>query len=320
MGRCVDTSKLSVQFFYGDTRMRTIPNFANASSPDIVITTYSTLASDFSNIEHSPLYQIHWHRVVLDEAHLIKEKSTISAKACYKLEASFRWAVTGTPIVNKLDDIFSLIHFLRIEPWSQYSFWNAFVTLPFENHDASAIDVVQTIMEPLVLRRTKDMKDDAGNPIVDLPPKTVNTEYLDFDIAEREIYDGLQKLSKRKLSRLKQIGKASYVHVFQLLTQMRQICDHPLLLKSNTESSSSDEIVEIETVMANYKDKYAIHLGDALENAKDRECPICFEISGDNVLLPCLHILCNPCLDLLLERLEQVSIEIGREQEKCLEW
>jgi hypothetical protein len=69
----------------------------------------------------------------------------------------------GTPIVNKLEDLYSLVHFLGVEPWSIYSYWRTFISVPFESKDyLRALDVVQTILEPLVLRRTKDMKDNEG--------------------------------------------------------------------------------------------------------------------------------------------------------------
>ena len=95
---------------------------------------------------------------------------------------------TGTPIVNKLEDLFSLVHFLGVEPWSIYSYWRTFITVPFESKDyIRALDVVQTILEPLVLRRTKDMKDSEGNPIVSLPEKVITKEYLEMSAAEREV-------------------------------------------------------------------------------------------------------------------------------------
>ena len=94
----------------------------------------------------------------------------------------------GTPIVNKLEDLFSLVHFLGVEPWSLYSYWRTFITVPFESKDyLRALDVVQTIPEPLVLRRTKDMKDSEGNPIVSLPEKVITKEYLEMSAAEREV-------------------------------------------------------------------------------------------------------------------------------------
>ena len=91
--------------------------------------------------------------------------------------------------MNKLEDLFSLVHFLGVEPWSLYSYWRTFITVPFESKDyLRALDVVQTILEPLVLRRTKDMKDSEGEPIVSLPEKVIKKEYLEMSNAEREVH------------------------------------------------------------------------------------------------------------------------------------
>ena len=61
--------------------------------------------------------------------------------------------MTGTPIVNKLEDLFSLVRFLGVEPWNNFSFWKTFVTVPFEAGEfVRALDVVQTVLEPLVMR------------------------------------------------------------------------------------------------------------------------------------------------------------------------
>ena len=81
--------------------------------------------------------------------------------------------------------MFSLVHFLRVEPWCQYSYWHSFITVPFGKRNAAALDVVQTIMEPLIIRRTKDMKDENGDPIVDLPPKTITVKKLDLSPDEK---------------------------------------------------------------------------------------------------------------------------------------
>lgn len=106
---------------------------------------------------------------MLDEAHSIKKRDTQNAKAASALNASRRWCLTGTPIVksvdtialtrhqnqadisslSRLEDLYSLLHFLRLEPWGNYSFFRTFVTVPFEKKDPKAIEVIQVVLESI---------------------------------------------------------------------------------------------------------------------------------------------------------------------------
>ncbi|KAI3323069.1 hypothetical protein HD806DRAFT_535561 [Xylariaceae sp. AK1471] len=80
---------------------------------DVVLSTYGTLAADFSR-GGGVLSCFHWYRVVLDEAHVIRNCSTTQFKAVSGLSASIRWLMTGTPVQNTLDDLSSLVKFLRV--------------------------------------------------------------------------------------------------------------------------------------------------------------------------------------------------------------
>lgn len=97
--RCFSTLNKPARVFYGSER----GDFEKTDSL-IVITTYGTLSSEFDHYQkNSALYSKNWHRIVLDEGHLIKEKTTKTAKAAYALKGTNRWVVTGTPIINKLE-------------------------------------------------------------------------------------------------------------------------------------------------------------------------------------------------------------------------
>jgi SNF2 family DNA or RNA helicase len=85
---------------------------------DIVLTSYSTLASDFQNLRKiggiSEVFRLTWHRIVLDEAHEIRNFETAKALACNALTGDNKWCITGTPIQNKLEDLYSLLKFLQV--------------------------------------------------------------------------------------------------------------------------------------------------------------------------------------------------------------
>jgi len=145
--------------YYNDMR----PN--NLYDYDIVITTYGVISSEFAS-QKKELFNYEWFRVVLDEAHYIKGRTIQIAKAVYHLNAKNRWCMTGTPIQNKLDDLFSLLHFLRIEPWSDYLWWNSYINKPYEKKDPLVFQIIQTIIAPILLRRTKKGKTKDGKSIV----------------------------------------------------------------------------------------------------------------------------------------------------------
>jgi SNF2 family DNA or RNA helicase len=137
-------------------------------------------------------------------------------------------------------------------------------------------DVIQTILEPLILRRTKDMKDENGRPIVDLPEKILKTIYLDFGEKEKSLYDELSNYSRQKLKNLKLEGKADYIHVFALLLKMRQACDHPLLLK-NKGTGSAVESTGLDDILSKFKEtspEFANTVKDDIKNSGDKECPV----------------------------------------------
>ncbi|KAJ3278361.1 DNA helicase rad5 [Borealophlyctis nickersoniae] len=317
INRCFDPGEVSVEMYYGNERTKRNRNlFVRPDAGLIVLTTYGTLASEFgdgSEVEESPLYNVAWFRVVLDEAHYIKERSTKVSKACCALIADKRWAVTGTPIVNSLEDLYSLVHFLKVEPWSHWSFWHAFISVPFAKKDPRALEIVQTVLEPVILRRTKDLKDADGNPIVELPPKRIEIKYLEFSQEERDIYDSLTNYSKRRLSDLKSIGKADYAHVFRLILRLRQACDHPLLLKSASSSDDEPEptFIGLQELVSNYCGsggggeagvEFTQSLIQELEGDEEKECPVCLDACADPVVLPCLHVVCCACMEDFLRK------------------
>ncbi|KAF8745233.1 HIRAN domain, partial [Rhizoctonia solani] len=223
---------------------------------DVVITSYGTLSSEYANVEKgksSQIYDIQWMRVVLDEAHYCKSRHTKNAKACYKLDSVYRWALTGTPIVNRLEDLYSLLCFLKYEPWSSFAYFKSFVTTPFLNRDPRAIEIIQVILENVLLRREKNMKDVDGNHIVELPPKVMSIEELTFSPAERRTYEEIYIDAKKDFGDMDQSGTITkgFAHMFAQIMRLRQAVLHSDLIKAPKEDPDEVDLLESDDSIEN---------------------------------------------------------------------
>jgi DNA repair protein RAD5 len=305
----------------------------HATAPNVIVTSYGVVLSEFRQFaqssvmaNHNGLFSVDFFRIILDEAHLIKNRRSKSARACYELKAQHRWVLTGTPIVNRLEDLFSLVRFLKVEPWSNFSFWKTFITVPFESKEfVRALNVVQSVLEPLVLRRTKSMKTPEGEPLVPLPKKTVTIEEVELSEQEREIYDCIYTRAKRTYNDNVEAGTllSSYSTIFAQLLRLRQTCCHPILTRKK-EIVADEEIAAAALDAANeMKDdmdlqelinqftaanedaetedrsvKFTAHALRQIQTDSSGECPICCEEPMiDPAVTACWHSACKKCLD-----------------------
>tara|TARA_B110000305_G_C19150827_1_gene497978 strand:+ start:158 stop:673 length:516 start_codon:yes stop_codon:yes gene_type:complete len=142
---------LGAQYYGSDRKDNT-----NFSSFDIIVSSYGTIASDYKNPGASKLLTTKFERLVMDEAHQLANPSTAQSKACREVRARSRWALTGTPCANALDDIFGLARVIKYEPWNSKAVWKDFV------HNKSGQDVnmgksmkrVGRILKEVMIRRT----------------------------------------------------------------------------------------------------------------------------------------------------------------------
>ena len=231
-------TNLSYLVYYGPQCTRTMrPEDFN--KVDIVITTYGTIQGE-NNRERPALLGNHWLRVVLDEAHCIKNQNTLASKVCCRLTTEHRWCVSGTIVQNSVDDVFGIMKFLKHEPWCLPAFWKSAVSKPLsaasdDPDDASRqkkldviLDRVRRLLSPLMLRRTKDSMSIDGKPILTLPPVETKVIKVDFSETEREFYNAVLAKSLQVFEGYVESGAMakSYFQIFSLLQRLRQVCDH----------------------------------------------------------------------------------------------
>ena len=96
--------------------------------------------------------------LIVDEAHAIKNPKAKMSLACSALEAQFRWCLTGTPYQNTVDDVYSLVRFLRIPPFKDRSYWKERISSPAASGRMSlALSRLRTLLRAIMIRRTKDI-------------------------------------------------------------------------------------------------------------------------------------------------------------------
>ncbi|CAI5500457.1 unnamed protein product [Closterium sp. Naga37s-1] len=178
-----------------------------------------------SPVRQGPLHSVQWCRAVLDEAHFIKNRASGAAAATFALQADARWCLTGTPIQNQLEDVYSLLRFLRVQPWDNWGWWQRLVQQPYERGDMRSIKLLQGLLKPLMLRRTKDSKDRNGQPILLLPPISFRVISCEFSAEERDFYDALHNKSKVKFDSFVAQGRVlhNYASILEMLLRLRQV-------------------------------------------------------------------------------------------------
>ncbi|KIK62461.1 hypothetical protein GYMLUDRAFT_242635 [Collybiopsis luxurians FD-317 M1] len=233
---------------------------------DLVITTYGILSSNYgaSNYEdtevknHRPagVYQVNWFRVVLDEAHEIRNPGTKKAKASFKIaeRTPFKWCLTGTPLHNKLLDLYPLFRFLGIANFSSLTWFQSNIERPHKRYDGLEArkllqaSIIDGALAEIMLRRLKtDIVN--GRPILELPRLIIKTRDIDLSARERNFYKLLESRMQHALENLlKEIGAGNiqfYSAAWVLLLRLRQACLHPNLLVSQILSDAAED-AEIE--------------------------------------------------------------------------
>jgi SNF2 family DNA or RNA helicase len=246
--RVEDTHTLRVCVHHGPQRAK---SYKGLKKYDVVITTYHTLVSEHGSSEGKVkvgCFGLSWYRVILDEAHSIKNRNAKATKAACALNAEYRWCLTGTPMQNNLDELQSLIHFLRIKPYDDLDQWREGITRPMSNgRGGLAIRRLQVYLKAFMKRRTKDILkqdgalkygDNAGKDLskpnaFKIVKRTVEKIEADFTPEERAFYQRLEMRTDKSLEQMMAGNKVSYASALVLLLRLRQACNHPQLVKGD---------------------------------------------------------------------------------------
>ncbi|KAL8100619.1 helicase-like transcription factor CHR28 isoform X2 [Apium graveolens] len=255
----------------------------------------STRGIDISDIDldSGALARVRWSRVILDEAQTIKNHRTQVARACCSLKAKVRWCLSGTPIQNSIDELFSYFRFLRYEPYSAYKSFCSMLKNPISRNSVQGYKKLYAVLRTVMLRRTKGTFID-GEPIITLPSKTINLNKVEFSVEERAYYKKLEADSRSQFKAYAAAGTLgqNYANILLMLLRLRQACDHPLLVKGFT----SDSVERYSSQMATSLPRnMLINLLKHLQTTS-AICGWCKDPPEDAIVTMCGHVFCYQCV------------------------
>jgi superfamily II DNA or RNA helicase len=185
---------------------------------DVVLTSYPLLRND-SDV----LAGVMWDTVILDESQTIKNPDSQVARAAYRLKAQWKLTLSGTPIENRLDELWSQLHFTNPGLLGGRSDFQERWGEPISHGDRAAAGRLRERIRPFVLRR---MKSEVAR---DLPPRTDAIMYVELDETERATYDAIRAATQREVVALLQAG-GGVMAALEALLRLRQAACHPALL------------------------------------------------------------------------------------------
>lgn len=303
--RHYDDSILTVTVVYHGAKKGPL-NTTTVKDFDVVITTYDTVRTEhFKNKGNTTLglNSIIWRRIVLDEGHNIRNPAAKTATASYALQAQSRWILTGTPIVNTLKDLYSLVRFLGLSGGvDKWELFNNSIIRPLNQGYERGSQLLQALMNSICLRRKKEMK------FIDLklPELSEYIHRIDFAPHEKEMYDALNAQATGSLEdyqkKRNQAGGDSskaYRNLLEILLRMRQLCNHSSLV--GEERLKLLEGLEGQILDLTPENKAALEAMLQLSIDSQEDCPICLDSMTDPVITLCTHIFCFACIEKVIE-------------------
>ena len=326
-------NSLTYHIYHGPNRIK---DPARLATFDLVITTYGSVSNELSSRRKGkegqyPLEQIGWFRIVLDEAHMIREHSTLQFKAICRLQADRRWAVTGTPVQNRLDDLAALLAFLRLHPFHDRTKFLRYIVEPFKACDPEIVPKLRILVDTITLRRLKDK--------IDLPPREDLVVKLDFSQDERSIYELFAKNAQDRVKVLagthnggQALGGNTYIHILKAILRLRLLCAHGKDLLNDADldalqGMSAEMAIDIDdddddNSKPALSDQKAHEMFTLMQETNNDACIECSRKLGSNessnieaegqddilgFMTPCYHVICRSCIKMFKERVKSVT-------------
>jgi SNF2 family DNA or RNA helicase len=235
------TPGLRVYAHHGRERLREERLAGQLAQADLMVTTYATATRDIDELAG---YQ--WRRVVLDEAQAVKNSLSQAARAVRRLRAGQRIALTGTPVENRLAELWSIMDFLNPGMLGTAERFRARYAIPVERHGLTEpAERLRSITRPYVLRRLKT------DPAIisDLPDKIEIKQYCQLTTEQASLYQSVVDDMMEKIENSEGIERRG--NVLAAMAKLKQVCNHPALLLHDRSAvgARSGKVIRLEEVL-----------------------------------------------------------------------
>ncbi|MBA2676939.1 MAG: DEAD/DEAH box helicase, partial [Ktedonobacteraceae bacterium] len=231
--------QLRVQVHQGSTRLKDKQAFVEmCQEHDIVLTSFA-----LTRLDEKLLQGMKWHRVVVDEAQNIKNPQAAQTKAIVKIAAPHRLALTGTPVENRLRDLWSIFNFLNPGYLGKESqFRKTFETPIYKNNDQVTLATLKRLVEPFILRRVKTDK----SIINDLPDKIEQKVYCTLSPEQASLYEAVVKDVEAQLEEAEGIQRKGLI--LSTILKLKQICNHPAQFLQDDSAFTTDRSHKLQRI------------------------------------------------------------------------
>lgn len=209
---------LQTLIHHGSSRLKEEQEFINICLQyDVIITSFTLVRKD-----EKLLKSIVWQRIVLDEAQNIKNPQAAQTKAILKLQALHRLALTGTPVENRLLDLWSILNFLNPGYLGKEAQFRKSFEIPIQKeHNLVKSTTLKKLVEPFILRRLKTDK----QVIQDLPDKVEHKQYCHLTKEQASLYEAIVKDVEKQLEEAEGMQRKGLI--LSTLMKLKQVCNHP---------------------------------------------------------------------------------------------